>query len=63
MLIKKEGKKKRQKTKFTTTSCSKGIREKYLSCHSRKLLGTILKGDQKRIPINGPENKKTNDDA
>ena len=38
-------------------------RDKYLGCPSRKILGTILKVDQRRTSTNGPGNKKTHDDA
>ena len=33
------------------------------SCPSGKMLGTILKGDERRTSTNRPENKKTHDDT
>ena len=38
-------------------------RDKYLGCPPRKILGTILEVDERRTPLNGPENKKTDDDV
>ena len=37
--------------------------DKYLDCSPRKKLGTILKVNQRRTPMNEPENKKTHNDA
>ena len=36
---------------------------KYLGCTSRKIIGTILKIDPRRLLTNAPENKKANDNA
>ena len=38
-------------------------RDKHLSCSPCKILGTILQIDEGRTQANGPEDKKTNDDA
>ena len=38
-------------------------RNKHLGCPPCKILGTILEMDEGRTSTNGPEDKKTNDDA
>ena len=38
-------------------------RNKNQNCSSWKILGTILKMDEGGAQINGPENKKVNDDG
>ena len=39
------------------------LRDKYLGCPPRKILGTILKVEEGKTSTNGPMNKKTHDDA
>ena len=38
-------------------------RDKHLGCHLYKILKTTSKAEEGRTSINGPENKKTHDDA
>ena len=59
----KEKRKKRipqEKEKTIRNQTTRLKKDKYLSCLSRKILGIVLKVDQKRTPINKQENEKTN---
>ena len=54
-----------EKEKTTRTQSiyqESNLRDNYFSCPSRKIRCTFLKVDE-RTPSNGPDNKKTNDDA
>ena len=53
-----------QKTSRNQTTLQKSYqRDKYTGCPPRKIVGTILKVDQKGSLINGPKNKETYDNA
>ena len=51
-----------EETSQNPTILQKSQRDKYQGCLPHKILGTILKVDERRTPTNRPENKKTIDD-
>ena len=50
-------------TRNQTISQKSHQKDKHLCCLLSKILGTILKVDERRTSTNGPKNKKTHDDA
>ena len=62
--IKKRIPQENEKTMQNQTTLQKSHQsDKYLGCPSHKILGAILKVNQRRTSTNEPENKKTLDNA